>query len=140
MGAEIGATTSLFPFNKRMLDFLNATGRGEIGAEAQKVKDVLLTPDKNCQYDQLIEIDLDKLEPHVNGPFTPDLAHPISKLGDTAREKGWPLDIKVGKFNIVVNFINVLINLNVLLKVLLEAARTQVTRIWDDVLQSLKTP
>lgn len=56
----------------------------------------MLTPDKGCQYDRLIEIDLDKLEPHVNGPFTPDLAHPISKLGQTAKEKGWPLDIRVG--------------------------------------------
>lgn len=98
MGAEIGATTSLFPFNKRMSDYLHATGRGEVAKEAEKYQDSLLTPDKNCQYDQVIEIDLDHLEPHVNGPFTPDLAHPIAKLGDTAKEKGWPLDIRVGEY------------------------------------------
>ncbi|XP_054282114.1 probable aconitate hydratase, mitochondrial [Macrosteles quadrilineatus] len=95
MGAEIGATTSLFPFNKRMGDYLKATGRADIAALAEKNKD-LLTPDNGAPYDQLIEIDLSTLEPHVNGPFTPDLAHPISKLGDNAKKAGWPLDIRVG--------------------------------------------
>ncbi|EEB14482.1 aconitate hydratase, putative [Pediculus humanus corporis] len=96
MGAEIGATTSIFPFNKRMSDYLEATGRSDVAKEASKYKNSLLSADQNCQYDQLIEINLDTLEPHVNGPFTPDLAHPIGKLGKTAREKGWPLDIRVG--------------------------------------------
>lgn len=96
MGAEIGATTSLFPFNKRMVDYLVATGRDNIAKEASKFSEVL-TADSGCQYDQMIEINLSELEPHVNGPFTPDLAHPIGKLGKTAKEKGWPLDIRVGK-------------------------------------------
>ncbi|ALC45676.1 CG4706 [Drosophila busckii] len=96
MGAEIGATTSVFPYNKRMIDYLCATDRGGIAAEAQKFQKSLLSPDKGCKYDQVINIDLDKLEPLVNGPYTPDLAHPISKLGANAKEKGYPMDIKVG--------------------------------------------
>uniref|UniRef100_A0A8D9B3A9 Aconitate hydratase, mitochondrial n=1 Tax=Cacopsylla melanoneura TaxID=428564 RepID=A0A8D9B3A9_9HEMI len=95
MGAEIGATTSVFPFNMRMYDFLAATLREDIAEEAMKHQESLLTPDKGARYDELIELDLDTLEPHVNGPFTPDLAHPISKLGAAAKENGWPLDIKV---------------------------------------------
>lgn len=96
MGAEIGATTSLFPFNNRMVDYLKSTGRGDIAAAGQKYAQNLLVADKGCQYDSLIEIDLDKLEPHVNGPFTPDLAHPISKLGANSKKNGYPMDIKVG--------------------------------------------
>ncbi|XP_014286348.1 probable aconitate hydratase, mitochondrial [Halyomorpha halys] len=95
MGAEIGATTSVFPFNKRMADYLNATNRGDIAKEAGNFKD-LLTPDDGAPYDQVVEIDLSTLEAHVNGPFTPDLAHPISKLGENAKKNGWPLEIKVG--------------------------------------------
>jgi len=97
MGAEIGATTSLFPFNSRMADYLKATGRADIAQQAAKFQKGLLSPDSGCQYDQVIDLDLDKLEPHINGPFTPDLAHPISKVGKTAQEKNWPVDIKVGK-------------------------------------------
>ncbi|XP_055858989.1 probable aconitate hydratase, mitochondrial [Episyrphus balteatus] len=96
MGAEIGATTSFFPFNSRMADYLKSTGRSNIAGEAQKHKDNLLTADKNCEYDELIELNLDTLEPHVNGPFTPDLAHPISKLGENSKKNGYPMDIKVG--------------------------------------------
>lgn len=96
MGAEIGATTSIFPFNDRMAAYLKSTNRGDIANEAAKYKEKLLTADKGCQYDELIEIDLDRLEPHVNGPFTPDLAHPISKLGENSKKNGYPLDIKVG--------------------------------------------
>lgn len=81
MGAEIGATTSVFPYGARMRKYLEATGRGNIAAEADKHKN-LLTPDDNAPYDKVIEINLDQLEPHVNGPFTPDLAHPIGKLGE----------------------------------------------------------
>jgi len=96
MGAEIGATTSVFPFNKRMSDYLDATGRSDIAAEAEKVKASLLTPDEGCQYDQLIELNLSELEPHVNGPFTPDLATAIGDLGETAKKNGWPLEVKDG--------------------------------------------
>lgn len=96
MGAEIGATTSLFPFNSRMADYLKSTGRDGIAGEAGKYKEKLLTADAGCKYDELIEINLDKLEPHVNGPFTPDLAHPISKLGENSKKNGYPMDIKVG--------------------------------------------
>jgi len=96
MGAELGATTSVFPFNSSMAEYLNATERSEIAAEAAKYKDSLLSPDANCKYDQIVEIDLSTLEPHVNGPFTPDLATPISQLSDTAKAKGWPLEVKDG--------------------------------------------
>lgn len=95
MGAEIGATTSVFPYNHRMQDYLNSTGRSAIANLANSYKG-LLSPDEGCKYDELIEINLSELEPHVNGPFTPDLANPISKLGETAKQKGWPLDIRVG--------------------------------------------
>lgn len=95
MGAEIGATTSVFPFNYRMQDYLNATNRKEIADEANRNKN-LLSADPGAKYDQIIDINLDTLEPSVNGPFTPDLYNPISKLRETAKEKGWPLDIRVG--------------------------------------------
>ncbi|GFG35271.1 hypothetical protein Cfor_06556, partial [Coptotermes formosanus] len=96
MGAEIGATTSVFPYNSRMRDYLKATRREDIASEADKYAKSLLTADASAPYDQLIELDLNTLEPHINGPFTPDLAHPISQVGKTAAAKGWPLDIKVG--------------------------------------------
>ncbi|KAI6215448.1 Aconitate hydratase, mitochondrial [Aphelenchoides besseyi] len=95
MGAEIGATTSVFPYTQSMSDYLKATGREKIASEASKYKSIL-TPDEGCQYDKIVEINLSDLAPHVNGPFTPDLAHPIDKLGANAREHGWPIDIKVG--------------------------------------------
>lgn len=95
MGAEIGATTSVFPYNSHMRDYLVATNRSDIANDADDNLS-LLTADKNAKYDQVIEIDLNTLEPHVNGPFTPDLAHPISKLGEAAKKNNWPLDIKVG--------------------------------------------
>ncbi|XP_046573032.1 aconitate hydratase, mitochondrial-like [Haliotis rubra] len=95
MGAEIGATTSVFPYNYRMQDYLNSTNRSDIADLANKYKH-LLSADPDAKYDQIIEINLSELEPHVNGPFTPDLAHPISKLGKIAKESGWPAEIKVG--------------------------------------------
>ena len=95
MGAEIGATTSVFPYTKSMGEYLAATERGAIANEADKYRE-LLSPDKDCHYDQIIEIDLNTLGPHVNGPFTPDLAHPIEKLGENAKKHGWPLEFKVG--------------------------------------------
>jgi len=96
MGAEIGATTSVFPFNGRMADYLVATERKGIADLASEYQGALLSPDPNCHYDQVIEIDLSTLEPHVNGPFTPDLATPISKLGETAKANAWPLEVKDG--------------------------------------------
>lgn len=96
MGAEIGATTSVFPFNKSMEDYLVATKRGKIAEFAKLYKQDLLSADKGCEYDEVIEIDLNTLEPYVNGPFTPDLATPISKLKEVAVKNNWPLDVKVG--------------------------------------------
>ncbi|CAD1808463.1 Aconitate hydratase [Candida parapsilosis] len=96
MGAEIGATTSVFPYNKSMDDYLEATGRSEIAQFASQYKNDFLKADDGCEYDQVIEIDLNTLEPHVNGPFTPDLATPISKMRETAIANDWPLDVRVG--------------------------------------------
>lgn len=96
MGAEIGATTSVFPYNSRMAKYLESTNRKDIAREAEKFKDVLLKADERAEYDRVIEIDLSTLEPHVNGPMTPDLGNPISKLGEQAHAKGWPMNISVG--------------------------------------------
>lgn len=95
MGAEIGATTSVFPYNSRMRDYLVSTNRKPIADLADQNRG-LLSADPECKYDRIIEIDLNTLEPHVNGPFTPDLAHPISKLGENAKKNGYPLEVKVG--------------------------------------------
>ena len=95
MGAEIGATTSIFPFNNRMAAYLNATGRQGIAELANHHGD-LLTPDQGCKYDQIYEIDLSTLEPHINGPFTPDLAHPLSKFAEAVKNNGWPVELSVG--------------------------------------------
>jgi len=95
MGAEIGATTSLFPFNERMKRYLEKTKRGGIAFEAEKYPD-LLRADKGAEYDQVIVIDLPLVEPHINGPFTPDLAHPLSKFNKSVRDHGWPGDVSVG--------------------------------------------
>ncbi|MCL4137538.1 UNVERIFIED_CONTAM: hypothetical protein GTU68_042326 [Idotea baltica] len=95
MGAEIGATTSVFPYNSRMRDYLVATKRDMIATAADANKN-LLTPDDNAPYDRVVEINLSELEPHVNGPFTPDLAHPINKLGEAAKKSSWPLNVSAG--------------------------------------------
>jgi len=95
MGAEIGATTSVFPFNERMEEYLKATGRGEIAELAKQYKD-LLKADEGCKYDQIIEINLSELEPHINGPFTPDLATPLSEFKNAVEKNGWPEELKVG--------------------------------------------
>ena len=95
MGAEIGATTSLFPFNDRMYDYLAATKRSQIGDFSREYA-AELREDQGAEYDQLIEINLSELEPHINGPFTPDLATPISKFKDAVKANGWPEDLKVG--------------------------------------------
>lgn len=93
MGAEIGATTSLFPYNSRMRSYLTATGREGMGALADTFSGIL-TPDEGARYDEVIEIDLSTLEPHVNGPFTPDLATPISQFADAVKRAGWPAELK----------------------------------------------
>uniref|UniRef100_A0A8C6LDN7 Aconitate hydratase, mitochondrial n=1 Tax=Nothobranchius furzeri TaxID=105023 RepID=A0A8C6LDN7_NOTFU len=95
MGAEIGATTSVFPYNHRMRTYLEKTGRGDIASVADTFKEDLV-PDEGCEYDQTIEINLSELKPHINGPFTPDLAHPVSEIGAVAKKSGWPLEVKVG--------------------------------------------
>lgn len=95
MGAEIGATTSVFPFNDRMYDYLVATRRKDIGDFARSYA-AELREDEGAEYDQLVEINLSELEPHINGPFTPDLATPLSKFAATAKENNWPDEVKVG--------------------------------------------
>ncbi len=94
MGAEIGATTSVFPFNARMAEYLRATGRADLALLAEGFEQNLRA-DEGCEYDQLIEIDLSTLEPHINGPFTPDLAWPLSRFANAVREKGYPEELKV---------------------------------------------
>jgi aconitate hydratase len=94
MGAEIGATTSVFPFNSRMGDYLRATSRPAI-ASASETFAHNLTPDAGAKYDQVIEIDLNTLEPHINGPFTPDLATPLSKFKEAVVKNNWPAELKV---------------------------------------------
>jgi aconitate hydratase len=101
MGAEVGATCSIFGYDKSMSDYLASTGRKEIAALADKVKEDLtddpeVHSDPSKYFDQVIEINLSKLEPFVNGPFTPDLATPISELKETAIKNGWPLKIDFG--------------------------------------------
>ncbi|MCI0716569.1 MAG: aconitate hydratase, partial [Chlorobi bacterium] len=96
MGAEIGATTSIFAYDERMFTYLKATGREEIGNLASGLGDYL-KPDAGSEkyYDEIIEIDLSKLEPYINGPFTPDLAWPVSKFKDAVKEKEYPEELKV---------------------------------------------
>ena len=101
MGAEVGATCSLFGYDEKMADYLRATGRTEIANAANEIKEHL-RPDAEVYahpekyYDQVIEINLDELEPYVNGPFTPDLATPISKLKEEAIKNNWPLKVEAG--------------------------------------------
>jgi len=94
MGAEIGATTSIFPFTSRMVDYLKATERAGIAAAAD-AHQAFLRADDGVEYDRVIEIDLSTLRPHINGPFTPDLATPVEDMRTVVEEKGWPKEIKV---------------------------------------------
>ncbi len=101
MGAEVGATTSTFGYDKSMEKYLRATGRSEIADEANSIKDYLTgdpavyeKPEK--YFDQVIEINLSELEPHINGPFSPDIATPISKMKDALKENDWPRKIDWG--------------------------------------------
>ncbi|MBN8703661.1 MAG: aconitate hydratase [Bacteroidetes bacterium] len=101
MGAEIGATTSTFGYDESMARYLKATGRADVAELANAVKEHLTADPEvyanpSAYFDQVIEINLSELEPHVNGPFTPDLATPISKLKEEAVKNGWPLKISVG--------------------------------------------
>jgi len=100
MGAEIGATTSVFEFDNKMVEYLKATGREDVAKLANEHKDLLKSdpevhadPDK--YYDQVIEINLSELEPHLNGPFTPDKAWPISKMKEAVEKEGYPDKISV---------------------------------------------
>ncbi len=95
MGAEIGATTSVFPFTQSMDRYLRVTGRAAIADAATPHIKSLLTPDEGAHYDRVIEIDLNTLAPHINGPFTPDLATPVSEMKMVVDHEGWPAEIKV---------------------------------------------
>jgi len=100
MGAEIGATCSVFAYDEKMAAYLKATGRTEVAALADGIRDYL-RPDKEVYanpekyYDQVIEINLNELEPYVNGPFTPDLAWPISKFAEAVKANNWPERLEV---------------------------------------------
>ncbi|GAA4357769.1 aconitate hydratase [Hymenobacter saemangeumensis] len=101
MGAEIGATTSVFAYDEKMGDYLRGTGRADIAELAGAVRQHLRADDEIYTqperfFDQLIEIDLNTLEPYVNGPFTPDAAWPISQFAAAVREHGWPEKLEVG--------------------------------------------
>lgn len=90
MGAEIGATCSVFPYTPSMGRYLRSTNRGDIADVIEKNYAHNMRADEGAKYDQIIEIDLSTLEPHVNGPMTPDAAHPVSQLGSTAQKNNWP--------------------------------------------------
>lgn len=101
MGAEVGATTSTFGYDESMDRYLRATGRADVADAANQVKanltgDPEVYANPETYFDQVIEIDLSTLEPHLNGPFTPDLATPISKMAETAKKNDWPLQVEVG--------------------------------------------
>jgi aconitate hydratase len=101
MGAEIGATTSTFGYDDAMERFLRATDREEIADEANKIREYLtgdpeVYENPELYFDQVIEINLSELRPHLNGPFTPDLATPVGQLGDKARKNDWPINVMWG--------------------------------------------
>ncbi len=101
MGAEIGATTSIFGYDTKMEQYLRGTSRADVADAANAVaehlkgdSEVYANPEK--YFDQVIEINLDELEPHINGPFTPDLAWPLSKFAAAVKENNWPAELEVG--------------------------------------------
>jgi len=101
MGAEIGATTSVFAYDEKMAEYLRGTERGDIADLASQVAQHLRADEEvyanpEAYYDQLIEINLSELEPHVNGPFTPDAAWPISQFAAAVKEHSWPEKLEVG--------------------------------------------
>lgn len=101
MGAEVGATTSIFPYDERSSEYLKATNRKDVAEAADKIAEYL-KPDSDIEtaphkyFDEVIEINLSTLEPYVNGPFTPDAAHPISEFAKVVKEKGYPQQMEVG--------------------------------------------
>lgn len=100
MGAEVGATTSIFPFDSHTADYLNATGRNDVASIAEKYKEYLKADDEVLNnpekyYDKVIEIDLDKLSPYVNGPFTPDAASKVSEMAAKLAENNYPDKVEV---------------------------------------------
>lgn len=101
MGAEIGATTSIFGYDSKSAAYFQGTDRAVVAALADSIAEHLTGDDEvysnpEAYFDQVIEINLSELEPHVNGPFTPDLAWPISKFAAAVRENGWPAKLDVG--------------------------------------------
>ncbi len=101
MGAEIGATTSTFGYDDSMERYLRATGRADVADAANAIREHLnadqeVYDDPTAYFDQVIEINLSELEPHLNGPFTPDLATPVSKMKEEATKNGWPLRVEWG--------------------------------------------
>ena len=101
MGAEVGATTSIFPYDEKTAAYLHATGRTDVAQEADKIKsylqpdnEVVMNPEK--YYDQVIEINLTELEPYINGPFTPDAAYPVSEFAKEVENQGYPRKIEAG--------------------------------------------
>jgi aconitate hydratase len=101
MGAEVGATTSIFPYDEKIASYLQATGRASVAALAtqykehlQADKEVIANPEQ--YYDRVIDINLDELEPYVNGPFTPDAAYPLSEFAKIVKEKNYPQEMEVG--------------------------------------------
>ena len=101
MGAEVGATTSLFPYDKKMFEYLVATSRSDIADLAEKLKDELkadkqIEEDPEKYYDEVIEINLSELEPHIVGPYSPDLSRKVSEMPSAIKENGYDDDLKVG--------------------------------------------
>lgn len=101
MGAEIGATTSIFGYDVKMADYLRGTARADVAGLADRVAahltgDAEVYANPEAYFDQVIEINLSELEPHINGPFTPDLAWPLSKFAAAVKEGGWPAKLEVG--------------------------------------------
>ncbi|KZP32368.1 aconitate hydratase [Athelia psychrophila] len=97
MGAEVGATTSTFPYTPNMRAYLQATGRGAVARAADEAaKQGFLSADEGAEYDEVIDINLSDIEPTINGPFTPDLATPLSKFGAFIKEQGWKDEFSAG--------------------------------------------
>ena len=101
MGAEVGATTSTFGYDDSMERYLRSTGRDDVADAANQVRQHLTADpevyaDPAAYFDEVIEIDLDTLSPHINGPFTPDLATPVNQMSKVAKENGWPLQVEWG--------------------------------------------
>ncbi len=101
MGAEIGATTSTFGYDAKMANYLRGTGRSEVADAADQIAEHLtgdaeVYENPEAYFDQVIEIDLSKLEPHINGPYTPDRATPLSEFAKVVKAEGWPEELEVG--------------------------------------------